>query len=289
MPELPEVESARSVIERNGLRRRIVDIDDSDSYVCRPHVPGEIRHALLGGELIAAMRRGKSMWCQTGPSSRDITLGIHLGMSGKIVIADANGTEVDGGDYWEGRRQRGDYRWARFTINFADGGRLMLVDPRRLGRIRLNPPVEQLGPDAQLITPTQFRAALAAGSSAPVKARIMDQRRIAGIGNLLADEILWRARLHPARAVSSLTAADQSRLLRASRDTIRAALRDGGVHTLTIIPYRRRGGTCPRDHAPMHTAAVDGRTSWWCSAEQLLVPGAAFSQTWPALRPARSS
>jgi formamidopyrimidine-DNA glycosylase len=270
MAELPEVESARSVIEHNGLRRRIVDVDDSDSYVCRPHVPGEIRHALLGGELIAAMRRGKSMWC---PSSEDVTLGIHLGMSGKIVIADANGTEVDGGDYWEGRRQRGDYRWARFTVTFADGGRLMLVDPRRLSRIRLNPSIEQLGPDAQLITPAQFRAALAAGSSAPVKARIMDQRRIAGIGNLLADEILWRARLHPARAVSSLTAAEQSRLLRASRDTIRAALRDGGVHTLTIIPYRRRGGTCPRDHAPMHTAAVDGRTSWWCSAEQLLVPG----------------
>jgi formamidopyrimidine-DNA glycosylase len=272
MPELPEVESARSVIEHNGLRRRIVDVDDSDSYVCRPHVPGEIRHALLGGELIAAMRRGKSMWC---PSSEDVTLGIHLGMSGKIVIADADGTEVDGGDYWEGRRQRGDYRWARFTVTFADGGRLMLVDPRRLGRIRLNPPVEQLGPDAELITPAQFRAALAAGSSAPVKARLMDQRRIAGIGNLLADEILWRARLHPARAVSSLTAAEQRRLLRASRDTIRAALRDGGVHTLTIIPYRRRGGTCPRDHAPMHTAAIDGRTSWWCSAEQLLVPGVA--------------
>jgi len=148
----------------------------------------------------------------------------------------------------------------------------MLVDPRRLGRIRLNPPHEQLGPDAQLITPAQFRAALAAGSTEAVKARIMDQRRIAGIGNLLADEILWRARVHPARAVGSLTTAEQTRLLRACRDAIRAALRDGGVHTLTIVPRRRRGGTCPRDHAPMRTAAVGGRTSWWCSAEQLLVP-----------------
>ncbi|HEY1667510.1 MAG TPA: DNA-formamidopyrimidine glycosylase family protein [Trebonia sp.] len=275
MPELPEVESARAVIERKGLRRRIADVDDSDSYVCRPHVPGEIRHALLGGELITAMRQGKSMWCQVGPSPTELTLGIHLGMSGKIVIADANGTEVDGGDYWEGRREPGDYRWARFTVTFDDGGRLMLVDPRRLGRIRLNPPLEQLGPDAQLITPAQFRAALAAGSAAPVKARMMDQRRIAGIGNLLADEILWRARVHPARAVGSLTVQEQARLLRACRDAIRGALRDGGVHTLTIIPHRHRGGTCPRDHAPMRTAAVDGRTSWWCSAEQLLVPAGA--------------
>jgi formamidopyrimidine-DNA glycosylase len=145
----------------------------------------------------------------------------------------------------------------------------MLVDPRRLGRIRLNPPVDQLGPDAQRITPDQFRAALAAGGAAPVKARIMDQHRIAGIGNLLADEILWRARIHPARAVGTLTATEQSRLLRASRDAIRTALRDGGVHTLTIIAQRRRGGTCPRDHAPMSTGAVDGRTSWWCPAEQL--------------------
>jgi formamidopyrimidine-DNA glycosylase len=273
MPELPEVESARAVIERKGLRRRIADVDDSDSYVCRPHVPGEIRHALLGGELITAMRQGKSMWCQADPSLGAVTLGIHLGMSGKIVIADANGTEVDGGDYWEGRRRPGDYRWARFTVTFDDGGRLMLVDPRRLGRIRLNPPVEQLGPDAQLITPAQFRVALAAGSTAPVKARIMDQRRIAGIGNLLADEILWRARVHPARAVGSLTMPEENRLLRASRDAIRDALRDGGVHALKIIPYRRRGGTCPRDHAPMRTGAVDGRTSWWCSTEQLLVPG----------------
>jgi formamidopyrimidine-DNA glycosylase len=275
MPELPEVESARAVIERHGLRRRIADVDDSDAFVCRPHVPGEIRHALLGGEFISAMRQGKSMWCRTGPSSEPVTLGIHLGMAGKIVIADANGAEVDGGDYWEGRRQPGDYRWARFTVTFEDGGRLMLVDPRRLGRIRLNPPVEQLGPDAQLITSAQFRAALAAGATAPVKVRIMDQRRIAGIGNLLADEILWRARIHPAQPVGSLGTPEERRLLRASRDAIRAALRDGGVHTLTIIPHRRRAGTCPRDHAPMRTGAVGGRTTWWCSAEQLLLPASA--------------
>ena len=107
MPELPEVESARAVIERNGLGRRITDVDDSDAFVCRPHAPGEIRHALLGSELTTAMRRGKSMWCQAGPSPEGVTLGIHLGMSGKIVIADADGSEIDGGDYWEGRREPG--------------------------------------------------------------------------------------------------------------------------------------------------------------------------------------
>ncbi len=266
------MESARVVIERNGLGRRIVDVDDSDTYECRPHGPGEIRHALLGTELVAAKRQGKSMWCLTGDGPEADTLGIHLGMSGKIVIADANGAEVDGGDYWEGGRKPGDYRWARFGLTFADGGRLLLVDPRRLGRVRLNPPVERLGPDAELITPTQFRTALPAGGAAPVKARLLDQERIAGIGNLLADEILWRARVHPGRHVGSLTDAEQSRLLRACRDTIRTALRDGGVHTLTIVAHRHRGGLCPRDHAPMQTGKFGGRTTWWCSAEQVLRP-----------------
>jgi formamidopyrimidine-DNA glycosylase len=271
VPELPEVESARAVIARAGLRRRIVDVDDSDTFVCRPHRPGEIRRALLGGELVSAMRQGKSMWCQIGGVVTPVTLGIHLGMSGKIVIADADGAEIDGGDYWEGRRKPGDYRWARFTLTFDDGGRLMLVDPRRLGRVRLNPPVEALGPDAERITPAQFRAAVITGT-APIKAHLLDQDRIAGIGNLLADEILWRARIHPARPAGGLTPDEQSRLLRSMRAPLRAALTDGGVHTLEIVPFRHAGGACPRDDAPMATGTVGGRTTWWCSAEQRLIP-----------------
>ena len=277
MPELPEVESARAVIARAGLDRLIADVDDSDSYVCRPHPPGEIRAALIGSRLVAAHRRGKSMWCETAPDDaapgeEGPVLGIHLGMSGKIVIAAADGSEIDGGDYWEGRRVTGDYRWARFTLTFADGGRLMLVDPRRLGRVRLDPPVDALGPDAQTITAAEFRAAVMRGT-APVKARLMDQHVIAGIGNLLADEILWLARVNPARPVDELDRARVDRLLRASRRAIRNAVGDGGVHTLSIIAYRKAGARCPRDHAPMVRSTVDGRTSWWCSKEQALAAG----------------
>jgi formamidopyrimidine-DNA glycosylase len=145
----------------------------------------------------------------------------------------------------------------------------MLVDPRRLGRVRLNPPIGQLGPDAELITPAEFRTALAAGSAEPVKARLLDQDRIAGIGNLLADEILWRARVHPARPVGSLSRAEQDRLLRSTRSVIKAAIRGGGVHTLRLIPVRHPGGTCPRDHVPLQTATIGGRTTWWCPAEQV--------------------
>jgi formamidopyrimidine-DNA glycosylase len=273
MPELPEVESARTVIERAALGRRIVDVDDSDTYVCRPHLPGELRDALVGRRLIAVHRRGKSMWCDTSGVGRSRTngptLGIHLGMSGKMVIANPDGAEIDGGDYWERGRATGDYRWSRFSLTFLDGGRLMLVDPRRLGRVRLMPPIEALGPDAASITPAQFRAALAHGT-APVKARLLDQEAIAGIGNLLADEIAWRARVHPARPVGELTRPEIDRLLSATRRSITTAVRDGGVHALTLVPYRKPGAACPRDGAPMVRGTVGGRTTWWCEWEQRL-------------------
>ena len=121
----------------------------------------------------------------------------------------------------------------------------MLVDPRRLGRVRLDPPVEALGPDAQAITPAQFRAAFGRGT-APVKARLLDQDVIAGIGNLLADQILWLARINPARPVDELTRPETDRLLRALRRTVNAAVGGGGVHTLSVIPFRRPEAACPR-------------------------------------------
>ena len=265
MPELPEVESARAVLERAALERRIVDVDDSDTFVTRPHVPGQLRSALLGRRLTAAHRRGKSMWCDT--SAGGPVLGIHLGMSGKIVIADPDGTEIDGGDYWERGRQPGDYRFTRFALGFADGGRMLLVDPRRLGRVRLDPPVEKLGPDARTITPAQFRAAITRGD-APVKARLLDQHALAGVGNLLADETLWLARINPARSTSELSGPDADRLLRGLRRAVRTAIRSGGVHALSVVPYRKPDALCPRDGAPMVRGTVAGRTTWWCSREQ---------------------
>ncbi|GIF23973.1 formamidopyrimidine-DNA glycosylase [Actinoplanes tereljensis] len=270
MPELPEVESARSVIGRAALDRVIADVDDTDAWVCRPHRAGDIRVALVGRRLTAAHRRGKSMWCDT--SEGGPVLGIHLGMSGKIVIAGVDGDEIDGGDYWEGRRKPGDYRWARFTVTFADGGRLMLVDPRRLGRVRLDPPIEGLGPDAAGIGQAAFVRAVT-GGIVPVKGRLLDQHLVAGIGNLLADQILWQAKIDPARPGDQITRAEAGRLFRATRDAVGAALRDGGVHTLPIIAHRHAGGRCPRDGAPMVHGTVSGRTTWWCSREQVTRSG----------------
>jgi formamidopyrimidine-DNA glycosylase len=271
MPELPEVESARAVIEHAALARRIIDVDDSDTYVCRPHQPGAIRAALLDRHLTAAHRQGKSMWCDTSGAGQSAVagpvLGIHLGMTGKIVVADGHGQEIDGGDYWQRGRAVGDHRFTRFSLTFADGGSLLLIDPRRLGRVRLDPPVEALGPDAGEITEAQFGAALARGT-APVKARLLDQDALAGIGNLLADQVLWLARINPARRVDELAQPDVEQLFRAVQQSVQSSVAGGGVHALPIIALRQAGAVCPRCGAPMAHGTIAGRTTWWCSREQ---------------------
>lgn len=248
MPELPEVERARALIEARGLGRRIAAVDDSDTYVCRPHAPGEIAEALTGRRLTAAHRRGKTMWCETGDGP---DLGLHLGMAGRIAI-----DEDPAPNHWD-----------RFTLELADGGRLALRDKRRLSRARLEPSLSRLGPDAGEIDREDFRALVGRGE-APVKARIMDQSVLAGVGNLLADETLWRARLSPRRPAGELDADELDALRRALRAAIRDAIRHGGVHTGQIIGERHAGGHCPRCGASLRRAKVAGRTTWWCPREQ---------------------
>jgi formamidopyrimidine-DNA glycosylase len=265
MPELPEVESARQVLVA-ALDREITAIDDHDEFVCRPHRPGEIAAALAGGRLTAAHRRGKAMWCDTeaggAPGPR---LGIHLGMGGRLVVTDGAG-ERTGGEPRRPDRTPRKAEWDRFTIVFADGGTLRLFDKRRLGRVRLEPDVGALGPDAETITSEEFRTRVGRGH-APVKARLLDQSVLAGVGNLLADETLWQARLNPATPADGIGAA-VDRLYDALQAALKAAIAQGGVHTGEIIPFRRVDGLCPRCGAPMRHGTVAGRSTWWCSQEQ---------------------
>ena len=272
MPELPEVEIARRLIADLALGRRIVGVDDADTYVCRPHSPGELRAALTGRALTAAHRRGKLIWCETsgldGQAEPGPDLGIHLGMAGRLVVTAKDGWVAEGGDRPGRDAQPRKAEWDRFTLDFADGGRLALFDKRRLGRILLNPGPERLGPDAVVVTPAEFRVLISKGTIA-VKARLLDQTKIAGIGNLLADEILWQAKVSPARPVSQLMRPDTDRLYRAMRSVLTAATAEGGgAHTGEVIAARRPGGHCPRCGAEMVHGTVGGRSTWWCSREQ---------------------
>jgi formamidopyrimidine-DNA glycosylase len=150
----------------------------------------------------------------------------------------------------------------------------VLFDKRRLGRIRLDPEVELLGPDAEEVTAAQFRDLIGRGSIA-VKARLLDQSKIAGVGNLLADEALWQARIPPALPVNRLPGQDTDRLYRALQAALKSAGAKGGVHTGDVIEARHPGGTCPRCGAEMVHGTVGGRSTWWCSREQAAWPDAA--------------
>jgi formamidopyrimidine-DNA glycosylase len=244
MPELPEAERARRQIDR-VLGREIVAVDDRDTYVCRPHAPGELAGALTGRSLARTHRRGKFLWVETDDGGP--VLGLHLGMAGRI--------DVD--------RAPAPRSWDRFALEFAGGGRLALRDKRRLGRAVLEPDFAHVGPDAAAVGRAAFRARVGRGT-APLKARLLDQRVVAGVGNLLADETLWRARLAPRRSAGALSAEELDRLRRQLRAATRAAIRKGGVHTGDLIPHRRRGGHCPRCAGALERDTVGGRTTYWC-------------------------
>jgi formamidopyrimidine-DNA glycosylase len=248
MPELPEAERARLQIER-VIGREIVAIDDRDTYVCRPHAPGEIAEVLLGRRLLSVHRRGKFLWAETDDGGP--VLGLHLGMAGRIDVDQAPAPRD----------------WDRFSLAFADGGRMALRDKRRLGRVVLEPDFSHVGPDAAEIGRNLFRERVGRGT-APLKARLLDQRALSGIGNLLADETLWRARLSPRRPAGSLSTEELDALRRALRAATRSAIRRGGAHTGRFVPHRGREGRCPRCGRALARDTIGGRTTYWCPSCQ---------------------
>jgi formamidopyrimidine-DNA glycosylase len=158
--------------------------------------------------------------------------------------------------------------WDRFALGFTDGGVLRMQDPRRLGGVLLDPDEEALGPDALSLTLTQLRSALA-DSAAPLKARLMDQHRVAGLGNLLTDEILWRAGLDPNRPTRELDDGEVKRLHRQIRASLDRMWARGGSHTGDLQDARTRGGLCPKDGTPLLRRTIGGRTTYSCPLHQV--------------------
>ncbi len=262
MPELLEIEYYRRLAE-GALGRQVAAVAVPDPHCLRPPLgPRSLGRALAGRSFVLARRRGKLLVLDTdGPS-----LGIRFGMTGGLVLD--HRAAIDRLRYSSGRY---DDRWARLVVRFDDGGELVFHDPRRLGRVELDPDESALGPDALTVSVGDLRRALATRHperGAPLKARLLDQAHLAGIGNLLADEILWRASLSPGRPCGGLSEAELRRLHRHLRATLTELLERGGSHLGDLMDERRPGGHCPRDGTPLVRATVGGRTTWWCPAHQ---------------------
>jgi formamidopyrimidine-DNA glycosylase len=259
VPEILEVEAARRVLDSHALDREIVRVHAPDTwFLKRGTTPAALRHALVGNAFVAARRTGKQIILDTAdPGTR---LGVHLGMSGRVLV-----DNEEAGDPLVYASNRRVSKWHRFGVHFADGGSFMLRDPRRLGAAELDPDESRLGPDALTVTAAQLDHALAR-RTAPIKAVLMDQARVAGLGNLLVDEALWRAGIDPARPAVDIGPDERRDLHKAVRATLRVLGRRGGSHTGDMP--RELDIPCPRDGTPLVRRKVGGRTTYSCPLHQ---------------------
>lgn len=253
MPELPDVEGFRATLAEHAQGRRIRRVDVIDSGVLRDVEPRVLSDALAGRRVHAPARHGKWLLAPTdGP-----TLMLHFGMTGNLQWC-----------------QAGEPRHRHDRVVFAvDDGELRYRDMRKLQGLRLAPDPDavarelaELGPDASAVSRRDFEALLDARRGA-VKGVLMDQRALAGLGNLLADEILWRAGIHPQEPARALVPERRRRLYDELRKVIREATRAGRV------PPRRSWLTgvrddpdarCPRCGTTLRHRRVGGRSTVWC-------------------------
>jgi len=259
VPELVEIEYYRRLAEA-ALDRQIASVAAPDEWFLKWGLTeAAVRDALEGRRFERARRIGKLLLLDISDGG---VLGLRFGMAGRLLVDGRAGV-----DHLQYASSRWEPAWDRFTVRFDDGGDLRVNDARRLGGVELDPDEARLGFDAATITPAQLRAALA-HSTAPLKARLMDQRRVAGLGNLITDEVLWRAGLDPTRPAGSLTPSEVSRLLRHLRTTIAELTERGGSHLGRLQVARVPGCRCPKDGAPLLRRTIGGRTAYSCPAHQ---------------------
>jgi formamidopyrimidine-DNA glycosylase len=274
MPELPEVETVRSMLDPILVGRRLQQVEIMDERLTRPFDPAGVAAALEGQRVLAVGRRGKYLVLRFESGS---SLLVHLRMTGGFRRADdanATGSHV------------------RAVLTLDDGTRVAYRDVRRFGTWLLVEPTEFEGylaarvgaePLERGFGPAALAARLA-GRRAPVKAAILDQRTVAGLGNIYADEALWRARVHPLRPAGELTPEEVRQLHRAVRRALEigiarqgATLRDyaqpdgrRGSMQLEFRVYGRDGEPCLRCATPIEKTRVGGRGTWYCPSCQSL-------------------
>jgi len=294
MPELPEVETVRAQLEPKLVGRRLADVQIADHRLTRPHDPTVVAAELTGERVTALDRRGKYVVVRF-ESGR--VLLIHLRMTGQLLhvpagLHDSAGLHDLAGLHDGSGSLPVDDPHRRAVVRLDDGSDVVYRDVRRFGTWLLIEPGEvdpylaqRLGrePLAPAFTARRLGEALA-GRKAPVKAAILDQRRLAGVGNIYADEALWRAQIHPQRPAGELTEAEIAALHRGIRAALRAGIARQGA---TLRDYRTPGGAsgqmqhefkvygrtgepCERCGTPIEKIRAAGRGTWYCPACQKL-------------------
>lgn len=269
MPELPEVETVRRRIAPLVEGTTIASAEIVDPRLTRPVSPSLVADALVGERIAAVERRGKYLLWRL-ESGR--TLVVHLRMTGSLLHFPAGDLPADA--------------HRRATLALDTGAAVGYRDVRRFGTWELLDDghlrpylASRLGPEPLAPSFTSARLArIVAGRRAPIKAVLLDQRRIAGIGNIYADEALWRARIHPRRPAGELDAPEIAHLHRAVRAALRrgvelngSTLRDyvtpdgeGGGMQHEFHVYGRLGEPCDRCGRPIERIVVGGRGTWLC-------------------------
>jgi formamidopyrimidine-DNA glycosylase len=272
MPELPEIETIRRQLAPHLEGRRLEALEVLDPRWCRPAEPGALEDAVRGRLIERVWRRGKYLVVEL---EGDVHLVMHLRMTGNLLLAN-DGAERP---------------YLRARLSLDNGDSVLFVDVRRFGTgvvllgsdardayfdARLG--VEPLSPD---FTPDALRA-LARGRRAPVKAFLLTQERLAGVGNIYADEALFRARIHPLRPVGTLKRAQIEALRDAVVESLEAGIdakgatiddfrnADGaeGRFQDEFLVYGREGEPCVRCGTPIRKLRAAGRGTYVCESCQ---------------------
>ena len=256
MPELPEVETFKRYLDSTSLYQRITRVEVRDSYVLKRVSARELARRLKGHRFENSHRHGKHLFVCAGDQ---LCLRLHFGMTGSLeYLKDDEAAPTT----------------ARVIFRFANNGRLAFDDQRKFGEIELIKDVDdflqerQLGPDALEISFSQFKAIFRKHRGA-VKAILLNQQFIAGIGNLYADESLFRARMHPGTDAARLSDKHLMRLFRATRYVLEKAIAlktdFNRLPKSWLLSHREKRGRCPRCARPLQSATIGGRTTWFCA------------------------
>lgn len=289
MPELPEVETVKRGLSRLIIGRKFKSVMD-DNPKSFPNSTGDIKQFLVGAKVTGVRRRAKVLLVDL---SSGYSLMAHLKMTGQIVFVDSDSRFGAGHPNGSLVGTLPD-KSTRVTFEFEDGAHLYFNDQRKFGWVKLLPTVEipnidfmkKVGPEPleDDFTPKQFADRFARRPRTSIKAALLDQTVIAGVGNIYADEALWGAKIHPGRLVSSLTPAEFKKLYTEVRAVMNLAIEKGGSTSRNYVNaegkkgsymdfarvFRREGLECPRCGTQIIKLRVAGRGTHICPYCQVL-------------------